>query len=79
LIQEKYEYSENPSIQGAWHPFVNTDPEIALAKFPVDQLSTPFGIQKTASQHLKELFEHQKSQSNISANENDQLESTKQS
>ena len=44
-----------------------------------DQLSAPFGIQKTASEHLKELFELQKSQSNISVDENDQLESTKQS
>ena len=34
MIQEKYEYSENPAIQGARYPFVNTNPEIALAKFP---------------------------------------------
>lgn len=44
-----------------------------------DELSKPFGLQKTASQHLKELFEQQKSQANISDSENDQLESTKQS
>jgi len=79
LVQKKYEYTENPTIQGMWHPFVNVEPEIATAKFPVDELSKPFGLQKTASQHLKELFEQQKSQANISDSENDQLESTKQS
>ena len=35
LVQKKYEYTENPTIQGMWHPFVNVEPEIATAKFPV--------------------------------------------
>ena len=34
-VQSKYEYTENPSIQGMWHPFVNTDPAIATAQFPI--------------------------------------------
>ena len=34
-VQTKYEYTENPSIQGMWHPFVNADPSIATAKFPI--------------------------------------------
>ena len=34
-VQTKYEYTENPSIQGMWHPFVNTDPAIATAQFPI--------------------------------------------
>ena len=35
VVQKKYEYTENPSIQGMWNPFVNANPEIATAKFPV--------------------------------------------
>ena len=35
VVQTKYEYTENPSIQGMWYPFVNADPEIAAAKFPM--------------------------------------------
>ena len=47
LIQQKYEYTENPTIQGMWHPFVNTDPEIATAKFPV--------VSKRKNSYLKVL------------------------
>ena len=39
MIQKKYEYTENPTIQGMWHPFVNVEPEIATAKFPVVMLN----------------------------------------
>ena len=39
LVQKKYEYTENPTIQGMWHPFVNVEPEIATAKFPVVMLN----------------------------------------
>ena len=42
LVQTKYEYTENPSIQGAWHPFVNADPEIAVAKFPMVNMFTKY-------------------------------------
>ena len=38
LVQKKYEYTENPSIQGMWHPFVHTDPKIATANFPLVRL-----------------------------------------
>lgn len=77
LVQRKYEYTDHPSIQGMWHPFVNADPTIATANFPVDQLSKPFGLPKSASDHLVELFEQQKLKENEFNNE-DQLESTKQ-
>ena len=33
-MQQKYEYTENPSIQGMWNSFTNVDPKIALAQFP---------------------------------------------
>ena len=77
LVQRKYEYTDHPSIQGMWHPFVNADPTIATANFPVDQLSKPFGLPKSASDHLVELFEQQKLKEKEFTNE-DQLESTKQ-
>ena len=49
LVQTKYEYTENPSIQGAWHPFVNADPEIAVAKFPMVKMFTKyFAVQNYA-------------------------------
>ena len=35
LVQKKYEYTDHPSIQGMWSPFVHADPSIATAKFPV--------------------------------------------
>jgi hypothetical protein len=34
-LQTKYEFSENPSIQGMWNSFTNVDPEMATAKFPL--------------------------------------------
>ena len=33
-MQQKYEYTDNPSIQGMWNSFTNVDPSVALAKFP---------------------------------------------
>ena len=98
LVQKKYEYTENPSIQGMWNPFVNADPKLATAKFPVvnifhlkrplplltplffqDDLSKPFNMPKSASDHLIELFERQKIQSELPNSENEKLEVSKQS
>lgn len=63
LVQTKYEYTENPSIQGAWHPFVNADPEIAVAKFPMPNFQQP-GTPKSASEYLKEIYAQQRTSSN---------------
>ena len=41
LVQRKYEFSENPSIQGMWTPFTHADPEIATAKFPIVSIRRP--------------------------------------
>lgn len=32
--QTKHHFTDNPSIQGMWHSYVNTDPKVALATFP---------------------------------------------
>ena len=32
--QDKHHYTDNPTIQGMWHSYVNTEPHVALAKFP---------------------------------------------
>ena len=56
LVQTKYEYTENPSIQGAWHPFVNADPEIAVAKFPLVSVFTKHFLVKAHSLHCFEFF-----------------------
>ena len=56
LVQTKYEYTENPSIQGAWHPFVNADPEIAVAKFPMVSAFTKFYSCKGHAIHDFEFF-----------------------
>ena len=81
VVQKKYEYTENPSIQGMWHPFVHADPQIATAKFPVQDLAIPFGMKKSASEYLLDFYEKQKVIPPAEENKakEDQLESTKQS
>lgn len=78
-VQTKYEYTENPSIQGMWHPFVNADPSIATAKFPIESMSKPYSQPKSASEYLKELYEKQSQEKPLSQSEQNQLESSKQS
>ena len=55
-VQTKYEYTENPSIQGMWHPFVNADPSIATAKFPIVSWSTKKIIITKLGTFLKGFF-----------------------
>lgn len=75
VVQKKYEFTVNPSIQGIWHPFVNADPEIATASFPTNMgRSAP----ASATEHLMQLFAQQKNISLIPESENEQLESSKQ-
>ena len=78
LVQKKYEFSEHPSIQGMWTPFVHADPEIATAKFPLEKLTQPLGVPKSASEYLKELHENQ-SKIAVPEDQEAQLELTKQS
>ncbi len=40
-IQQKYEHTLNPSIQGMWNSYTNVDPQIALAKFPTVRSTNP--------------------------------------
>lgn len=77
VVQKKYEFTENPTVQGMWFPFVHSDPKIATAKFPIDEIR-PLNAQKSASQHLIELYQEHKNLTSIPEPEKTQLESTKQ-
>ena len=33
-VQQKYEFTDNPSIQGMWNSFTNVDPSVATTQFP---------------------------------------------
>lgn len=74
VVQKKYEFTVNPSIQGIWHPFVNADPQLATANFPYESATNP----SSATEHLKALFAQQKNLNMIPEAENEQLESSKQ-
>jgi hypothetical protein len=78
-VQLKYEYTETPSVQGMWHSYVNVDPTIALATFPDADLSRPFDTPKSATEHLKQMYEKQQQTQKLSPLEAEKLESTKQS
>ena len=61
-----------------WYPFVNADPEIAAAKFPMEKFSQPHHMPKSASEYLKEMYQVQKNQSELPPSENEELAKTKQ-
>ena len=77
-IQQKFEFTDNPSIQGMWNSFTNVDPQVALAKFPDSKLSHPRGAQISASELLIQLHEEQQSNSAIPQEENDVLQRSTQ-
>jgi len=60
-VQLKYEYSDHPSIQGAWTPFTNADPAINLAQLPdPESLETRDSlIEMTATDRVRQLFAEQ--------------------
>jgi len=61
-VQQKYEYTDNPSIQGMWNSFTNVDPSVALAKFPDTTLSIPRGANMSATDALMQEYEKQNSE-----------------
>lgn len=64
-VQQKYEYTDNPSIQGMWDSFTNADPKIALAQFPNPELSLPRGQSMSATDILKQTYKKQQSEDNV--------------
>ena len=61
-VQQKYEFTQNPSIQGMWNSFTNADPSIALAQFPDPELFHPRGHEPSATQKLKKIYKEQELQ-----------------
>jgi large subunit ribosomal protein L43 len=55
-VQQKYEFTENPSIQGMWNSFTITDPRVATAKFPDPDLSRPRGDEISATEILQQMY-----------------------
>jgi large subunit ribosomal protein L43 len=49
-----------PSIQGAWHPFLNKPTELNVESFPNPQRSTFVSEKMTATQKLIQMLEEQK-------------------
>ena len=60
-VQQKYEFTDKPSIQGMWNSFTNLDPSIALAHFPDPDLSRPRGEDISATDILKQTYKEQRS------------------
>merc|ERR1719479_851098 len=58
MSQSKMVYSDNPSVQGTWHPHVHSDPSLALAQFPDQRLSEVRNTQPSASQQLLQSSSH---------------------
>merc|ERR1712141_210526 len=52
-VQQKYEYTDNPSIQGMWNSFTNVDPNV--------ELSRPRGEELSATDVIKQAFKQQNS------------------
>lgn len=60
-VQQKYEFTENPSVQGMWNSFVNVDPWVATAQFPNTKLTIPRGTELSATDILRQMYEEQQS------------------
>lgn len=61
--------TNKPSIQGPWTPFTHRHPSMNLVQFPDEILSKPVDIEKSATEHLIEIFEKQKiEESNLNKN-----------
>lgn len=54
-VQQKYEFTENPSVQGMWNSFTNVDPQVATAQFPDQKLSRPRGHEISATEILQQM------------------------
>jgi len=74
--QDKYSYSDHPSIQGYWSPTTHKDPNDNLMKYPGDLTSNNDEV--TATQMIQQMFSQQKSDSTFSQGEENKLESRKQ-
>lgn len=63
-VQQKYEFTDNPSIQGMWNSFTNVDPSVATTQFPNHKLSIPRGEDVTATEILQKMYGVQNVKSN---------------
>uniref|UniRef100_A0A0A9XV19 Large ribosomal subunit protein mL43 n=1 Tax=Lygus hesperus TaxID=30085 RepID=A0A0A9XV19_LYGHE len=52
-------HTESPSIQGVWSPHTLRDPELNIAKFPLENHAGPIIHQPTATELLIEMFKKQ--------------------
>jgi large subunit ribosomal protein L43 len=55
----KHWHTDNPSIQGIWHPFLFKDPKINTKIFPDEELSR-FVQDTSATEHVLKMYEEQK-------------------
>ncbi|KAE8742680.1 hypothetical protein FOCC_FOCC011809 [Frankliniella occidentalis] len=55
----KMMHTDNPSIQGPWTPFTHRDPKLNNSSFPLEELSEPVFVPKSATQQLIEIFNEQ--------------------
>jgi len=58
-VQQKYEFTDNPSVQGMWNSFMNVDPQVATAQFPNPELSIPRGTDLSATKILRQMYDKQ--------------------
>lgn len=56
----KYQYTDNPSVQGPWTPFTHKDPELNLAQLPDPKFGANNRLPMTATEKLRLMFEKQK-------------------
>ena len=53
-------HTDNPSIQGVWHPFLNKDPAINVKTFPDKELSEYIETELSATEKLRRMADELK-------------------
>jgi len=74
--QFKNKYSDHPSVQGYWTPYVNRDPVEATTKYPQDK--RPLITEESATELAQRMFASQQSDANLPRAEEEKLETRKQ-
>jgi len=59
-------HTDNPSIQGIWHPFMFKDTAVNVTDKRDRSLSEHVSHFKSATQKVQEMFEHQRQQEKLS-------------
>ena len=75
MAQNKRTYSDHISIQGLWHPHVHSDPEVAIADYPSEDLSKARNLPPSATENLLKINE--RTDSIVETDSSSQLEMSK--